>query len=110
MYARVWKVGILPGKVDEFTSAANDMLPILRGQFGFRGCVVLRSGPGEALEATVVSMWDTIDALRNSETAAFQLALDRFLAICQKQPSMREEEVLVCEIPVGDPDDTITKF
>src|ERR1700733_11947312 len=57
MYARVWKLNILPGQVEKFTAATHDMMPLLRRQPGFRGCLVLRSGPGEELEATVVSTW-----------------------------------------------------
>jgi len=113
MYARVWKVGILPGKVDEFTAAANAMMPILRKQPGFRGCVVLRTGPGEALEATVFSLWDSVDALRNSETASFQQALIHFLSLCEHHPLMREEEVLMSEFASASPailDDTATRF
>ena len=108
MYARVWKVGILPGRVEKFTDAAHAMMPILRGQPGFRGCVVLRSGPGEGLEATVVSMWESIDALRESETAAFQQALGTFLSHCERHPFMREEEVLVSEFASKSLDDTVT--
>ena len=110
MYARVWKLVILPGKVEEFTVAANAMMPILRRQAGFRGCFVLRSGPGERLEATVVSTWASIEALRDSENPAFQQALVDFLTNCERRPFMREEEVLVSEFPSGDPDDTVTKF
>jgi heme-degrading monooxygenase HmoA len=110
MYARVWKLGILPGKVEDFKVAASAMMPILRRQPGFRGCLVLRSGPGEALEATVVSTWASIDALRNSETPAFQQALAEFLSHCERHPLMREEEVLVGEFPSEDPDDTVTNL
>ena len=110
MYARVWKVGILPGKVEEFTAAANAMMPMLRKQPGFRGCVVLRTGPGEALECSVFSLWDSIDALRDSETPAFRQALVPFLALCEDHPLMREEEVLMSEFAVENVDDTDTTF
>jgi heme-degrading monooxygenase HmoA len=110
MYARVWKVGILPGRVEKFTAAAHAMMPLLRGQPGFRGCVVLRTGPGEGLEGTVVSMWESIDALRNSETELFQRALVDFLSHCERHPLMREEEVLMSEFAAQSPDDTVTKF
>jgi heme-degrading monooxygenase HmoA len=110
MYARVWKLGILPGKVEEFTVAAKAGIPILRRQSGFCGLLVLRSGPGERLEATIVSMWATLEALQNSETSVFQQALVDVLSLCERRPSMREEEVLVSEFASADPDDTVTKF
>jgi heme-degrading monooxygenase HmoA len=110
MYARVWKFVILPGKVAEFAVVAKSAIPILQRQAGFRGLLVLRSGPGEGLEATVVSTWASIDALRDSETGAFKQALARALSVCEPRPFMREEEVLVSEFASDDPDDTATKF
>jgi quinol monooxygenase YgiN len=109
MYARVWRAGILPGQVEAFTDGIKAIMPILRAQPGFRGCVVLRSGPAE-LEATLVSMWESMDALRNSETAIFQQVLIDILSHCERHPQMREEEVLLSEFPAGDPDDTFTNL
>jgi heme-degrading monooxygenase HmoA len=110
MYARVWKVFILPGKVEEFAAASKAAIPILQSQPGFRGLLVLRSGPGEGLEATVVSTWASIDALRDSETAVFQQTLAGFLSLCEPHPSLREEEVMVSEFASENLDDTVTKF
>jgi heme-degrading monooxygenase HmoA len=107
MHARVWKFVILPGKVDEFAAACKSAIPILRRQPGFRSLLVLRSGLGDMLEATVVSVWDSLVALRNSETSTFQQAIAHVLTFCEPRPSMREEEVLVGEFPSPDPDDTI---
>lgn len=109
MYARVWRMGILPGQVEAFADAAKAMVPILRAQPGFRACLVLRSGPAE-LEATVMSIWESMEALRDSETAIFQEALVNFLSHCERHPQMREEEVLLSEFPAGDPDDTVTNL
>ncbi|MGA7791575.1 MAG: antibiotic biosynthesis monooxygenase family protein [Candidatus Acidiferrales bacterium] len=110
MYARVWKLVILPGKIEEFTAAAKTGMEILQRQAGFHGLLVLRTGPGEGLEATVISVWDSIEALRNSETPAYQEALVHFLSLCERRPSMREEEVMVSEFASANLDDTVTKF
>jgi heme-degrading monooxygenase HmoA len=110
MYARVWKLVILPGKIEEFTAAAKAGMEILRREPGFRGLLVLRTGPGEGLEATIVSVWNSIEALRNSETPTYQQALVAFLSLCERHPSMREEEVMVSEFASADLDDTVTKF
>src|ERR1700674_1810561 len=75
MYARVWKFNILPGKGEEFAAAINSFIRLRRRQAGFRGVLVLRGGPGEKLEATGLSAWDSLEALRNSETSAYQEAL-----------------------------------
>lgn len=119
MYARVWKAGILPGKVEEFTAATKAAIPIFNRQSGFRSLLVLRSGPGEMLEATVISVWNSLVDLRNSETSAFRQVVTNVLSFCEPHPSMREEEVLLSELGLPaspdptdtvDPDDTITKF
>jgi len=110
MYARVWRLGILPGKVEEFAAAINSVAPILRRQAGFRGMFAVRGGPGEKLEVTGFSAWDSLDALRNSETSAFQEVLDRVLSYCEHHPFMREEEVLVCEFASRDLSDTTVGF
>ncbi len=110
MYARVWRVGILPGKTEEFVAAINSLLSILRRQAGFRGMFALRGGPGDRLEVTGFSAWDSLDALRNSETNEYQEALDRLLSCCEHRPFMREEEVLVSEFAARDLSDTTVGF
>ena len=109
MYARVWRAGILPGKIEEFAAAINSVRPILRGQVGFCGLLVLRSGPG-ALEATVVSVWNSIDDLRNSEATTFQQTVVKILSYCEPRPVMREEEVVVSDFASDNLDNDITKF
>jgi heme-degrading monooxygenase HmoA len=110
MYARVWRVVILHGKMEEFLASTNAMLPILQRQPGFCGLFVLRSGPGERLEVTVVSMWASLEALQDSETPTFRQEVVKFLALCEHRPSMREEEVMMSEFPSNNPDDTVTRF
>jgi heme-degrading monooxygenase HmoA len=110
MYARVWKFIMLPGKVAEFAAATRDMMPVLRRQPGFCGCIVLRGGPEERLEATVVSAWESLVALRNSENNLFQEGLARIVGLCERHPIMREEEVLVSEFVARDLADTVTDF
>jgi heme-degrading monooxygenase HmoA len=110
MYARVWRVVILPGKMVEFLATTNAMLPILRRQRGFGGLFVLRSGPGERLEVTVVSMWASLEALQDSETPTFRQEVVKFLALCEHRPAMREEEVIMNEFPSSSPDDSVTRF
>jgi len=110
MYARVWKFQILPGKAEEFAEAINSFLPTLRRHAGFRGVLVLRGGPGEKLDVTGFSTWDSLEALRNSETHAFQEALLRILSCCEPHPFMREEEVMVSEYASQDLSDTTVGF
>jgi heme-degrading monooxygenase HmoA len=110
MYARVWKLSILPGKVEQFVAACNAVIPILRQQPGFRVLVVLRGGSGERLEATVVSAWESLDQLRASETSAYQQAVVSVLSCCELRPFMGEEEVLLSEFASPEPSDTTLDY
>jgi heme-degrading monooxygenase HmoA len=108
MHARVWKFAILPGKVAEFAATAKFAKSVLRKEPGYRGFLVLHSGPGEKLEATVVSVWESLVALRDSENSGFKEALARAMAFCEPRPTMREEEVVLSDFIAPDPDDTLT--
>ena len=97
MYARVWRAKILPGKVEEYESAIKSILPAWRKMSGFNGMLVLRTGSGEMLEATVVSVWETADDLRSSENDTFRQGVQRVLSCCEPHASMREEYVVASE-------------
>ena len=97
MYARVWKAIILPGKVEEFEAAVKSIILAWRQMAGFRGLLVLRTGPGETPEVTVVSTWETLEDLRGSQNDTFQQAVVRVLSYCEPHPSVREEHVVVSE-------------
>jgi heme-degrading monooxygenase HmoA len=96
MYARVWKVGILPGKAEEFAEDVRAVIPAWRKMAGFRGLFVLRTGPA-MLEGTVISLWETLDALRDSENSTFREAVKHLMTCCEPHPLLREEEVLVSD-------------
>jgi heme-degrading monooxygenase HmoA len=111
MYARVWKLVVLPGKDEEFAEAVNSVMPVYRHQSGFHSLLVLRGGPAERPETTLVSAWESLDALRNSETtSAFQQAVVRILSCCEPHPSMREEQVLVSEFPAQESSDITANY
>ncbi len=97
MYARVWRLKILPDKVDQFAEACRSVGVLNRKRAGFRGLVVLRGGQRDAPEATVVSVWDSLEALRASESDAFQKAVARALACCKSGAVLQEEEILIWE-------------
>jgi heme-degrading monooxygenase HmoA len=99
MYARVWKFGILPGKTEEFDAVAKSIVSAWKRMAGFRGLLVMRTGPGEMLDATVISTWETMEELRGSENKTFQETVVRVLSYCEPRPSMREEQVVVNEYP-----------
>ena len=97
MYARVWKFSVFPEKVEQFRAACKSVLGILRKRTGFSALVVTRGGLRDSPEATVVSAWDSLEALRASESDSFQKAVAKVLACCKRDAVLREEEVLICE-------------
>jgi heme-degrading monooxygenase HmoA len=99
MYARVWRFGILPGKTEEFDALVKSIVPVWKRMAGFRGLLVMRTGPGEMLDGTVISTWETMEELRGSENKTFQETVERVLSFWEPHPSMREEQVVVSEYP-----------
>jgi heme-degrading monooxygenase HmoA len=104
MFARVWKVGILPGKADEFAADVRSIIPAWRKTAGFRGLFVLRTGPA-MLEGTVISLWESLDALRGSENNTFREAVALLMTCCEPHPHVREEEVLVSDFESSEASD-----
>ncbi len=99
MHARVWQLRILPGKLEEFTSAARSLIPPARQQKGFRGVLVLHTGAGEPREVLIVSVWESLEELKASEKNLFLYqALARLLSFCEGLPSIREHEVLISDL------------
>lgn len=102
MHARVTQVRILSGKMEEFREAVDSLVPAIRRQAGFRALLVLGTTPGPAPEAMVVSIWDSLDKLKESEKNLFLYqALSRVLGFCDGFPLIREREVLVSEFAAG---------
>jgi heme-degrading monooxygenase HmoA len=101
MYARVWRLVLLPEKVEQFAAACRSVGIMNRKRPGFRGLTVLRGGLRDSPDSTVVSLWESLEDLRASESQAFQKAVARALTCCREGGQLREEEVLVCEVPGG---------
>jgi heme-degrading monooxygenase HmoA len=99
MYARVWKISVLPENVPPFASSCRSVGVLNSSKEGYCGLLVLRGGPLDSPDATVVSLWDSLEALRASESDQFQSAVAQALACCQPGVVLREEEVLVWEFP-----------
>jgi len=100
MYARVWKFNLFPERVEQYAKGCRSVLALNRKRAGFCGLVVLRGGVRDAPESTVVSVWDSLEDLRASESDAFQRAVAKVMACCKRGAVMREEEILVWEFAV----------
>ncbi len=95
MHARVWQVRIRPGKTEEFKAALQSLYPHAHQQHGYRGSVALTTRPGDAPEVTLVGIWDSLDAIRESERNLFLMqAISRLLSFCDGFPQITEQEVL----------------
>ena len=100
MHARVTRLRIRPGKLEEFVTAFDSIIPTIQKQAGFRALLVLRN-PTAAPEATVVSAWDSLEELRASEQNMFLFqALARILSYCEGFPVTEEHELLVGDFAV----------
>jgi quinol monooxygenase YgiN len=98
MYARASEFRVLPGKLYEFTSAIQSILPELRQQAGFRAMIVLGDPEQQSPEATVISVWDSHADLEASEKNMFLYqALSRILSYCEGFPKISAHRVLASE-------------
>ena len=67
MHARVWRIHMLPGKTDEFKSALVALSQQARRQPGYRGFFLLGPAGTDAPDSTIISIWESLDAMRDSE-------------------------------------------
>ncbi len=98
MHARVTQFHILPGKSEEFATAVASLIPLMKQQKGFRGIFVLHTHATDPIQVQVLSLWDSLDALDESEkNLYFYQALARVQAFAQGFPSIHVHQVLVGE-------------
>jgi heme-degrading monooxygenase HmoA len=110
MYARVWRAEILPDKVEEITAACRAADVLNRKRAGYSGLVVTRGGQRDSPDCTVVSLWDSLENLRNSETEAFKNTVARrFMVCCKSGATLREEEVVFCDFATSAKKKSATK-
>jgi heme-degrading monooxygenase HmoA len=98
MYARVTQYRILPGKLDQFTAAVDSLMPAIHRLRGFRVVLALRGTGKTFTEATIISVWNTLEDLHASDNNVFiNQALARLSGCCDGFPTLREQEVLLSE-------------
>ena len=100
MHARVTQFQLLPGKLQDFAIALDSLVPLMREQAGFRSLIVLRgeATPGAPPQATVITLWDSLEALRASEeNLYFYRAMARVLEFSEGFPAIHEHKVLIYE-------------
>ena len=100
MHARVTQFQLLPGKLQDFAVAVDSLVPLMKEQAGFRSLIVLRGEPtpGGPPQATVITLWDSLEALRASENNLyFYRAMARVIEFSDGFPAIHEHKVLVHE-------------
>ena len=96
MHARVMQFSVPSEKLNEFVSTLNSAIPLMRQRKGFQALLVLRVEQSEPPDVRVMTIWETQQALHESENNMyFYQALARALAFAKGFPVIREEEVVL---------------
>jgi heme-degrading monooxygenase HmoA len=65
MVARVWKAEALPAKVEAYARHLREaVLPVLGSIPGHRGAWLLKRDEGDRTELVVLTLWESMDAIR----------------------------------------------
>lgn len=67
MHARVWRIRMLPGKTEEFKAALLALSDQARKHHGYRGMVLLGPAGDDTPDTTIIALWDSFEAMRDSE-------------------------------------------
>jgi antibiotic biosynthesis monooxygenase (ABM) superfamily enzyme len=95
MHARVWQLRILPGKTEDFKAAVKEASGLARKQRGYPGVLALGAGKVDSREATVIALWDSLEAIQESERNLFLMqALARVFTCSDGLPQIAEQPVL----------------
>jgi hypothetical protein len=98
MYARIWHLQIRHGMKEEFKEALDAVIRLARGEEGYFGVIALASGNSDAPEVRLVALWDTPEAVHQSEQDLFLMqAMTRFMPCCEGVPHILEKEVLAVD-------------
>jgi len=102
MHARVRQLRVRPGKIPELKSALQSLMRPAREQTGFLGVLALGSGTTNPQEATLVALWDSLEAMRTSEENLLVMqSISRFTGCREAMPQIQEREVLASEFSSG---------
>jgi len=71
MHARIWRIHMQPGKTEEFKSALQSLSAQARRQPGYRGFLLLGPAGDDTPDTTVIGLWESFDAMRDSERNLF---------------------------------------
>jgi heme-degrading monooxygenase HmoA len=96
MVARVTHYRIRPGKLEEFKATAQSLTATIDKLKGFRVLVVLRADESSSEEAMAISIWDSAEDMRDSDSdSLYYHVVSKLISCCESFSPMHEQEVLV---------------
>jgi heme-degrading monooxygenase HmoA len=100
MHARVTQFSVPSEQLNDFIDSLNSAIPLMRQRKGFQALLVLRVENSDPPDVRVMTIWETQQALHESENNIyFYQALARALAFAKGFPVIREEEVVLHDFP-----------
>jgi len=100
MIARIWQARTRPGMGESYYEYLGKTgLKEYKATPGFRGVLVLRRPEGNASEYVLVTLWDSMDAVRgfagaDPERAVYYPEDDRYFPEEERTPHVKHYEVL----------------
>ena len=96
MVARVTHYRIRPGKVEEFTATVQSLTAAMDKLKGFRVLLVLRGDESSGQEAMAMSIWDSVEDMKDSDSDSFYYhVVSKLIGCCESFSPMHEQEVMV---------------
>ena len=96
MVARVTHYRIRPGKLEEFTATVQSLTAAMDKLKGFRVLLVLRGEESSGQEAMAMSIWDSVEDMKDSDSDSFYYhVVSKLIGCCESFSPMHEQEVMV---------------
>jgi len=102
MHARVWRIRMLPDKTEEFKAALLALSQQAQRQHGYRGFLLLGPVGTDTPDTTIISLWESFEAMRDSERNLFLTqALAHLYRFSDGLPHIIERPVLTSDFPLA---------
>jgi heme-degrading monooxygenase HmoA len=96
MVARVTHYRIRPGKLEEFSATVQSLTAAMDKLKGFRVLLVLRGDDSSGQEAMAMSIWDSVEDMKDSDSDSFYYhVVSKLIGCCESFSPMHEQEVMV---------------
>lgn len=76
MIARIWKARATPDRAGEYAAYFKDtVVPELKAIHGYEGATLMQTDRDRAIEVTVITWWESLDAIRAFAGEAVETAV-----------------------------------